>query len=143
MTNTIAWIHADNLNPNQPALEAGHPAIFVWDDELLKQWDISFKRITFIYECLLEMNVTIRRGDVAIEVGKFAAEHNAKHIITPYSPSPRHKWIMRQLKVLIPDSKLEIYMDEPFVDYDGHIDLKRFSRYWRKVEKYAMQATSK
>lgn len=141
MTNTIAWIHADNLNPNQPCLQKDVPAIFVWDEELLAEWDISFKRIVFIYESLLECGVTIRKGDVAIEVAKFAAENKAKHIITPTSPSPRHRWVMKQLKVLIPDSKIQIYQDAPFIDYDGHIDLKRFSRYWRKVEKYAMAPT--
>ena len=143
MANTISWIHADNLNPNQLALEDGAPAIFVWDDALLQEWDISFKRIVFIYECLLELPVVIRRGDVTEEVIKFAQEHNATEIVTPDSPSPRHGQIIRSIERQQPSLKVIIAEDYPFIDYNGHIDLKRFSRYWRKAEKYAMKPTQK
>ena len=142
MTNTIAWIHADNLNPHQPALTEGVPAIFVWDDDLLSEWNISFKRIVFIYECLLELPVTIRRGNVAREVAAFAREHNATRIVTPYSPSPRHRAICHEIQMLTSGIDPEILHETPFINYDGHIDLKRFSRYWRKIEKYAMRPTN-
>lgn len=141
---TIAWIHADNLNPNQLALtkEGDIPAIFVWDDNLLNEWEIGFKRIVFIYECLLELSVTIRRGDVAEEVVKFAKEHNATRILTPASPSPRHHIICQTIANNMPKgSRIEVQRDPAFVDYKGHIDLKRFSRYWRTVKKEALKPT--
>lgn len=142
MMKTIAWIHADNLSPNNPALqpESGISAIFVWDDTLLKEWRISLKRITFIYECLLELPVTIRRGDVAEEVVNFALAHDANHIVTAHSPSPRFRYICQSISQNMPGgSRLEVLHDNPFVDYDGYIDLKRFSRYWRTVKKYALR----
>lgn len=141
---TIAWIHADNLNPQQLALtlEADIPAIFVWDDALLKEWEISFKRIVFIYECLLESPVTIRRGDVAEEVVKFAAEHGATRIVTPASPSPRHRMICDAIVDKMPKgSRVDVKHDPAFVEYKGQIDLKRFSRYWRTVKKDALKPT--
>jgi hypothetical protein len=68
-TRPIVWIHGDCLSPYGPALTAypGAPAIWVWDDALLEEWRISLKRIVFIYECLLDLPVVIRRGDVATE----------------------------------------------------------------------------
>ncbi|MCA9912895.1 MAG: hypothetical protein KC496_06085, partial [Anaerolineae bacterium] len=145
MSDVIAWIHADNLNPKQPIFTemADIPAIFVWDDELLQQWRVSFKRIVFIYECLLELPVVIRRGNVAQEVATFAQEHNAALVLTPDSPSPRHRQICRQILRKMPDrSKISVVHDDPFVAIENQdLDLKRFSRYWRQVQQEALRPT--
>lgn len=147
MSEVIAWIHADNLNPQQPIFKAFPeiPAIFVWDDDLLAEWKISFKRIVFIYECLLELPVTIRRGNVAQEVAAFAAEQNARRILTPASPSPRHRQLCKEiLRQTGADVKIEVVQDDPFVSLDNEqLDLKRFSRYWRQVENEALRPTRK
>jgi len=138
---TIVWIHADNLSPENPVLRAapGAPAIFVWDDELLLDWRISLKRIVFIYECLLELPVTIRRGDVARELVEFAHAHYANRILTAASPRPRHREICRRVAGLMPKgSRLEVLDEEPFVAYEGKIDLKRFSRYWNTVKRHVL-----
>ncbi len=137
MAECIVWLHADNLNPNNAALRAASdsPAVFVWDDELLKAWKISLKRIVFIYECLLELPVTIRRGDVALEVAAFAQEHSVRRILTMASPSPRHKLICQRIMQQMPKgSRLEVLRDPAFVDTNKSIDLKRFSRYWNAVK---------
>jgi hypothetical protein len=137
---TIVWIHADCLSPHHPGLEAvpDAPAIFVWDDALLQEWRISLKRIVFIYECLLDLPVVIRRGDVAEQVVAFAREHGAMRILTAESPSPRFRKICKRIAGSMPTgSRLEVLGLEPLVDYEGYIDLKRFSRYWNMVRKYA------
>ncbi len=95
MEKPIVWVHGDCLSPKNPALQA-YPeaaAIWVWDDALLEEWKISLKRIVFIYECLLELPVTIRRGDVAKEVVAFAQEQGADGVATAESPSPRFEVI--------------------------------------------------
>jgi len=140
VNKSIIWVHGDVLSPYGPALqdEPESPAVFVWDEELLDMWDISLKRIAFIYECLLELPVHIRRGRVADEVIAFAHEHGAGRILTAESPSPRFDWVCRSISDGMPKgSRLEVLHVEPFIEYDGYIDLKRFSRYWRKVQKYA------
>ncbi len=61
----LIWVHGDCLNPHNPALAAypDAPAVFVFDEELLEQYQVSFKRLVFIYECLLEIpNLQIRKG---------------------------------------------------------------------------------
>jgi len=131
----IVWVHGDCLSPHNPALKnyPDAPAIWVWDDALIEEWQLSLKRITFIYECLLELPVIIRRGNVAQEVLAFAQEHNADAVVTVESPSPRFDAICDQIE----DSLgLEVLPLEPFFEYDGYIDLKRFSRYWKVAQRH-------
>lgn len=134
-SSPIIWVHGDCLSPHHPGLQKypNAPAIWVWDDALLEEWQISLKRIVFIYECLLELPVVIRRGDVATEVVAFAKEHHADVVITTESPSPRFDKICSKIEECVP---VEVLAVAPFLEYDGYIDLKRFSRYWKVAERY-------
>ncbi|MBR8833068.1 MAG: hypothetical protein DSM106950_03230 [Stigonema ocellatum SAG 48.90 = DSM 106950] len=138
MNQPIVWVHGDCLSPHNPALQLypDAPAIWVWDDALIEEWQLSLKRLAFIYECLLELPVVIRRGDVAQEVLAFAKEHNANKVVTAESPSPRFDAICDEIEHSV---ELEVFEVEPFFDYDGYIDLKRFSRYWKVAEKYVFE----
>lgn len=142
MADQIVWLHADNLSPRCTALQVApdSPAVFVWDDELLNEWQLSLKRIVFIYECLLELPVTIRRGDVAAEVATFAQEHGARRILTMASPSPRHRVLCQRIMQQMPKgSRLEVLRDPAFVETNARLDLKRFSRYWSAVKHEALR----
>ena len=134
MNQPIVWVHGDCLSPHNPALKAypDAPAIWVWDDALIEEWQLSLKRITFIYECLLELPVVIRRGDVAAEVVNFAKEHDTDLVVTAESPSPRFEDICNKIERSVP---VEVVAGEAFFEYDGYIDLKRFSRYWKVAER--------
>ncbi|MFN6466241.1 MAG: hypothetical protein RMZ41_031110 [Nostoc sp. DedVER02] len=138
MTKPIVWIHGDCLSPYNPVLQKypDAPAIWVWDEALIEEWQLSLKRLTFIYECLLELPVVIRRGDVAQEILAFAKEHDANLVVTAESPSPRFDDICNQMERSIGVEVLEV---EPFFDYDGYIDLKRFSRYWKVAQNYVFE----
>jgi hypothetical protein len=138
MNHPVVWINGDCLSPHNPALKEypQAPAIWVWDDDLIAQWQIGLKRLTFIYECLLELPVEIRRGNVATEVLAFAKKHDANLVVTTDSPSPKFNDICNQIEKSV---NLEVVTVEPFFDYDGHIDLKRFSRYWKVAEKYVFE----
>ena len=135
MNYPVVWVHVDCLSPYGPALKAypDAPAIWVWDDALIEEWQLSLKRPTFIYECLLELPVVIRRGDVATEVLAFAKEHNAGLVATTESVSPRFDAICDEIERSV---ELEVFEVEPFFEYDGYIDLKRFSRYWKVAERH-------
>ncbi len=125
----LIWIHGDCLHRASPAQRAypDSPSLFVWDDAELQRAGWSLKRIGFIYECLLDLPVTIRRGDPVIEVGRFARELRCSGIATMASPDPR---IQAQAAAM----GAEILPLEPFVELKGKLDLARFSRYWRKAE---------
>jgi hypothetical protein len=138
MAKPIIWIHGDCISPQNPALQEypNAQAIWVWDDALLEEWQIGIKRIAFIYECLLELPVTIRRGDIVAEIIAFAKENNADTVVTADSPSPRFEKMTAEIEKSL---NLEVYQVDPFFDYDGFIDLKRFSRYWKVAEKYLFE----
>ncbi|ACC84743.1 hypothetical protein [Nostoc punctiforme] len=138
MTKPIVWVHGDCLSPYNPGLQKypDAPAIWVWDEALIDEWQLSLKRVTFIYECLLELPVVIRRGDVAQEILAFAREHDGNLVVTANSPSPRFDDICNQIEGFIAVETLEV---EPFFDYDGYIDLKRFSRYWKVAQNYVFE----
>lgn len=140
--NPVIWIHADSLRADNPAFQhhPAAPALFVWDDALLDEMQISFKRIVFIYECLLDLPVVIRRGDVTQQLLAFAHEHQADSIATVASVSPRFKRIAQQLERTLP---LHIYHETPLIDHEGRFDLRRFSRFWEAAQPYAMQPTKR
>jgi deoxyribodipyrimidine photo-lyase len=136
--NPVIWIHGDNLNPHNPALTQypDAPVIWVWDEALLDDYNITLKRILFMYECLLETPAMIRRGNVYAELMQFVEEHNADGIVAMDSPSPRFAGLVRTLEK---QTSVKIMHERPFVDYDGPYDLRRFSRYWRVAQDYAFE----
>jgi hypothetical protein len=85
------------------------------------------KRIAFVYECLLDLPVKIRRGDPVLEVRRFMEELHCSEVVTVATPDPH---LQAQAKSL----NAEILEVEPFVKVTGKLDLRRFSRYWSKVE---------
>jgi hypothetical protein len=128
---TVVWVHDECLNPQSAALRkyAGAPAVFVWDEAMLAEEEWSLKRIGFVYECLLELPVSIRRGRVAEEVRRFAREHGAERIAASGFVSPRLGRIAREL------GGVEVVEEPAFVEAGGRLDLRRFSRYWARVER--------
>ncbi|MEQ8848600.1 hypothetical protein [Botrimarina sp.] len=126
----ITWLHDEMLSPAW--LREGVPTLFVFDEEWIARERLSLKRIVFLYECLLELpGVEIRKGDVVTEVRAFAERHHADTIQTARCPLPRIKRQGEELGAQWLDP-------EPFVELPGRVDLKRFSRYWRKAEKHVI-----
>ena len=122
---TIAWVHDDALRH----CFGDTPAIYVFDDKKLvaEQW--SLKRIGFIYECLLQLPVEIRRGDPVEQVAAFQRRHHAEKVLTMVTPDPG---LREQIQAL----NAEMQYPPAFVEIGGKVDLKRFSRYWTKAERY-------
>lgn len=138
----ILWIHGEALGPGNPALQAhpGAPAVFVFDTALIEANQLSLKRLGFLYDCLLELPVTLRQGDVGAEVLAFAARHQADGVITTAAVDPRFEAIRRQIATVLP---VVVLAAEPFVELADATpgqqqrptpDLRRFSRYWKRAE---------
>ncbi len=135
MPNLVIWVHGDSLSPTHPGLITypQAPAVWVWDEELLEQWQISRKRILFIYECLLELPVEIRRGKVVPEISAYMHHHRATTLVTTPSPSPRFKQFCQELSQQF---RLEILPVPPLIPPQKYLDLKRFFRYWKVAQRY-------
>ena len=119
----LHWVHFDCLCTDwiDPAMG---PAVFVFDDA--ERW--SLKRVGFVYESLLEMpDVEIWRGPIVQTIGALARERGLESVVSVETPDPRLRAQGAALAV-------EWIAPEPFVALSGTVDLRRFSRYWRKAE---------
>lgn len=142
----VLWIHAEALGLANAALRAHpqRPAVFVFDPLAAEQEPWGLKRLVFIYECLLELPVTIRAGDPLVELPAFAARCGADGVVTTRAADPRLQAITARLAERLPVVVLE---PEPLVPADPEPpgasaaaardvspDLRRFSRYWPWAE---------
>jgi len=128
----LHWLHADCLNADWIDPSAG-TAVYVFDDRQLKAEGWGLKRIGFVYECLLEIpGVEIWRGPLAETLGSLVKERSLEGIATVRTPDP---WLLAEAAALEAGGVLlEWIAPEPFVALTGPVDLRRFSRYWRKAE---------
>ncbi len=147
--NPVLWVHGEALGPANPALRnhPGRPALFVFDAELIaghtatsggqaaEPTPPSLKRLAFLYECLLELPVTIRWGDVAEEVLAFARRNGADGVVTSQAVDPRFERMRARIATALP---VQVLAPEPFLPLtetpDRPLDLGRFSRWWKQAE---------
>jgi len=125
----LIWLHPDCLSATNPAFikYPQAPSLFVFDEAEIEAEQWSLKRIAFIYETLLELPTAIEQGNPVEEL----LAKNPEKIVTIESVSPRFKQYVQQLQK---KTVVEVLPAVPFIDYRGHLDLKRFSRYWKRVE---------
>ncbi len=121
---TVRWVQQDWVRAS-----GSEPAVYVLDPQTVGNY--SLKRLVFVYECLLELNVEIRRGAYEEELMAFCREQDANILVTTATPDPRARQaierLQRAMTVLIEEP-------EPLVTPGQALDLKRFSRYWARVE---------
>lgn len=131
--SAVVWVHGDRLSPTHEALTAypDAPAVFVWDDELLRTWAVSAKRQTFIHECVSELPVHVLRGAVADEVARFARAHGQTVVATTPSPSPRFRQIVAALEEQ--GLTVQLWPEPVFGASVGPLDLRVHATYWRQV----------
>ncbi|MAR05947.1 MAG: hypothetical protein CL862_02430 [Cyanobium sp. NAT70] len=129
----IVWVHEEALGPTNPALEdyPEAPALFVFDQSWIDAQRISRKRLGFVYECCLELPVTLRKGNVVDEVLAFAERHGADSVVTSTAVDPRLNRAAAEIDRHLPLWMLDV---EPFVALPRPPRLGRFSRYWREAE---------
>jgi hypothetical protein len=133
LSNPIVWVHEEALGPANPALAdcPQAPALFVFDDDWIKAQSISRKRLGFLYECVLELPLILRRGDVVAEVLAFAKRCDADGVVTSGAVDPRLNRYASRINRELP---LWILDGDPFVELPRPPRLGRFSRYWREAE---------
>ncbi|MHA0042294.1 FAD-binding domain-containing protein [Deinococcus sp. PEB2-63] len=131
--DAVVWVHGDRLSPTHEALTAypDRPAVFVWDDDLLRQWQVSAKRQTFIHECARELPVHVLRGDVAGQVAAFARAHGSHTVATTPSPSPRFTAIVAALES--EGFTVQVWPEPVFAASLTPLDLRVHGDYWRQV----------
>ena len=103
----------------------------MFDQAWIEAQSISRKRLGFLYECALELPLTLRKGDVVQEVLAFAKRHGADGVVTSGPVDPRLNRYASRINRELP---LWILDGDPFVELPRPPRLGRFSRYWREAE---------
>jgi hypothetical protein len=76
--------------------------------------------------------VEIWRGPTADTLAQVVHERQLKSILSVRTPDP---WLQAQTAALAErDIRVDWITPEPLVALAGSVDLRRFSRYWRKAE---------
>ena len=114
----IFWMHSD-------CVRIADNAVFVFDPQQIEREGWGLKRLLFIYECL-PAGVEIFKGSTVEILNAFASERGAA-LVTEASPDP---WIRAQIAAM----SIEVLPAPSFAGPVAEADLKRFSRYWKKVE---------
>jgi hypothetical protein len=120
----VRWVQQDWLRA-----EGHEPSIYVFDNKTVAGY--SQKRIGFLYECLLELPVEITKGSYEMQIARFCVRHAATELVTTATPDPRAQSALERIRNWMP---VDVEEPEPFVEWKGRLDLRRFSRYWSRVE---------
>ncbi|BEV35573.1 hypothetical protein [Synechococcus sp. M16CYN] len=129
----IIWLHEEALGTANPAFKSypEAPGLFVFDQVWIEMQRISRKRLGFLYECCLDLPITIRKGDVAAEVLAFAERCGADGVVSSRAVDPRIKRIGDAINRECP---LRMLDGETFVELAHPPRLGRFSHYWHDAE---------
>lgn len=136
MTQPFVWVHEDALRQSHPVFSAAKnskASIFVWDNTYFKSQGYTAKRLLFIYECLLEMDVQIIKGETLEVLTAFCEGE----IFTAATPNPFFLDIIAKIEKNA--SRVTRIEDEPFSQIPYDADLGRFFKFWNKGRKSIMK----
>ena len=140
--SALVWLHGGSLSRTDPAMEANPdaPAIFVFDRPFLQDNRIAFARLQFMFEGAISAlrGRSQTRACVGVqveEIVKYAKECGCTvvHATQVYSPE------LERTFDALEEAGLEVvvYAADRLTSYSG--DVKRFSAFWRKVEREVLR----
>ena len=138
----LVWITLDSLSATSPAAARSSESLklFVFDPVWFTTEKPSLKRLTFIFDSLAEIEgIHIMFADTASAILEFAAFHGCKNVLLRSTSCPDTRSITDRL---IPHIPVHVIAEEPFCDDSGVTDIRRFSRFWKKVSSSALRTTS-
>lgn len=139
-TEPLVWLTLDSLSDTSPAAAAyaASPRVFLLDPAWLARERPSRLRLQFIFECLAEVQqLDVLLADPATGLKEAVAAHAAGGVAVAETPCPFTRQAAEAFATVHP---LQVVAGSPLVDPQRVTDLGRFSRYWSKVRRSAMQA---
>jgi deoxyribodipyrimidine photo-lyase len=137
----LVWLTLDSASAIGPALAAypAAPRIFVVDADWLAAERPSLKRLVFLWECLADVpGVEIHVGDQRVILSERAAALGCDGIAVAETPCPG---VRRAAAALARTLPISVHGWPAFCDRRRVNDLGRFSRFWQKVSRSALQPT--
>lgn len=91
------WLTAESLGASDPALSAveGRPAVFVFDEPLLRRLRLSGKRLIFLAETLGELAAT---HELEVRRGRVDEELSGRSLATTHAPVPGFARLSRRVQ---------------------------------------------
>lgn len=137
----LVWITLDSASGVSPAVTMfpESPRLFVVDPAWLAAERPSLKRLVFLWECLADIpEIEIHLGEPVAVLRSRAAELGCDCLAVAETPCPRIRHAVLMLRETLP-----VYACAwpAFCDRTRVNDLGRFSRYWQKIRRSAMQPT--
>jgi deoxyribodipyrimidine photo-lyase len=138
----LVWLHGGSLSTTDPALvdNPDAPAIFVFDQPFLKAQRISFARLQFMFEAATEALASRQHrvcvGVQAEEIVRYAQELGCTEIHTTDVVSPELDRTLDALEAA--GLTVRIHHLERLTSFTGRV--KRFSAFWRAVEREVWQS---
>jgi len=158
MPQKFIWVHEDALTYHHPVFEVAAEAdkaaraIFVWDATYFERQNYSLKRLTFIYECLVDLRkqesetpIEIFCGDtqtVLAGLTEQAAEDKSAQnaygkaaLFLADTPNPAFLAIADKLSQ---NMSVEIVQNVSFIEAPDDVDMTRFFRFWNRSRRSAL-----
>jgi deoxyribodipyrimidine photo-lyase len=137
----LVWLTLDSASATSPAAAAhpAAPAIAVIDPAWLTRERPALKRLVFFWECLADTpGVEIHLGDPAAVLAARATALGCDGIAVADTPCPLVRRSAAAVAAVLP---VTVCSWPLFCDQRRVTDLGRFSRFWQKVSRSAMQPT--
>jgi hypothetical protein len=141
MSHPLVWLTLDSASPTSPAAATfpDAPKIFVIDNAWLESERPSLKRLSFLWECLADVpGIEVHSGDPRAILTARASALGCDGLTVAETPCPRVRCTAADVMVTLP---VQVCSWPSFCDRSRVRDLGRFSRYWEKVNRSAMQPT--
>jgi len=154
MPQTYIWMHEDALGRHHPVFEAISSescsaeadgpirprVIFIWDKSYFEAQAYSLKRLTFIYECLIDVQrdtfeVEIYQGDTANILREIITDAGEGAVLR-MADTPNVTFL-KIVESLRQDFPVEIIKDTPFIEPPDDVDMTRFFRFWNRSRRSA------
>lgn len=137
----LVWLTLDSLAASSPAAtrHPDAPRLFVLDAGWLADERPSLQRLAFIFECLADIaGVEVVLATTRDAVPDLARRQGCGHVVVASTHCPTTRLAAEAIAEVMP----VVAVDEPaFCDRSRVTDVGRFSRYWSKVSRSALQAT--
>jgi hypothetical protein len=136
VVSVLVWLHGGSLSPTDPSLLANPnaPVIFVFDRPFLESSRISFGRLQFMFEavleCLANREHRVCVGVQSDEILAFARSRNPTEIHVTLVASPEMDRTLAALEAA--GFAVVKHHLERLTGYAGPV--KRFSSFWKQVE---------
>jgi len=92
---SFVWITGESLGDNDPAMNHYHelPVIFIFDEKLLSNLQLSTKRINFLIDCLKELE---GKRELKVYLTNPEEYLQNKKFVSTFAPVPKYKKITKQ-----------------------------------------------